>query len=125
MGAESPVKVLVIEDHGELSDIYEFQLRRLGDFEVVCATDGLTGLDLLEESFDVVLMDWQLPNIAGRELLEQLQKRHPGLDVVVVSGFDPPPDVEALPCEAYLVKPVNQREWAEVVDQLDIQKAVV
>jgi CheY-like chemotaxis protein len=120
---EPPLKVLVIEDHGELSDIYKFQLQRLGAFEVVTAKDGIAGLDTVDNSFDLVLMDWQLPHLSGQELLQKIDKKHPNLTTIIVSGFEPPSNIDQLPCDDYLVKPVSKKQWTELVENLKPPKA--
>jgi CheY-like chemotaxis protein len=120
---EPPIKVLVIEDHGELSDIYKFQLQRLGDFEVLTAKDGISGLDAIDDTFDLVLMDWQLPHLSGQELLQQIDNKHPDLTTIVVSGFEPPSNIDQLPCDDYLVKPVSKKQWVELVENLELPKA--
>jgi CheY-like chemotaxis protein len=51
---------------------------RLGH-AVTVAEDGLTGLSLLEERrFDLVLMDIQLPELSGDEILARLRRREEG-----------------------------------------------
>jgi YesN/AraC family two-component response regulator len=54
----------------------------------------------------------------GRDLLERIATEYPSVDVIVVSGFDPPDNVDELPCTEYLVKPVLGETWREVINKL-------
>jgi two-component system, NtrC family, nitrogen regulation response regulator NtrX len=78
--------ILVIDDEAgirnALRDILEDERYR-----VLCAEDGVAGLELLEtERADLVLLDVWLPRMGGMDVLVELKKRHPETEVVVVSG---------------------------------------
>jgi len=56
-------------------------------YVVTVAEDAVVGLDLMEKlSPDLVLLDVWLPRMGGIEALEEIKKRRPELEVVVISG---------------------------------------
>ena len=78
--------ILVIDDEPGIrttvKDILEDE--RYG---VTLAEDAIVGLDLMEKlSPDLVLLDVWLPRMGGIEALEEIKKRRPELEVVVISG---------------------------------------
>ena len=78
--------ILVIDDEpgirSTVRDILEDER-----YNVSLAEDAVVGLDLLERnSPDLVLLDVWLPRMGGIEALEEIKRRRPELEVVVISG---------------------------------------
>ncbi|MBX2848679.1 MAG: response regulator transcription factor [Acidiferrobacterales bacterium] len=67
-------KILIVEDSKDIRDLLEFVFQEKG-FHVECAEDGLDAHDnkALRE-FDMFLMDLQMPNMDGKQLLTRLRK---------------------------------------------------
>lgn len=86
------MRILVVDDYPLNRDILEAMLLRLGQ-EVVLIHDGQSALDLLESSsFDLVLMDVQMPGLDGLETTRRLRAREvpsgPILPVVALTASD-------------------------------------
>ena len=66
-------KILIVEDEEAISTLIRLNLTDAG-YRCVCAFDGLTAADLIEEeAFDLILLDIMLPKIDGYELLEYIR----------------------------------------------------
>ena len=81
-------RVLVVEDEDRMRAFVEEAFRELG-FEVVSASNGLAGLRLLDSHSDVVLLftDVVMPDMNGRRLADEAQRRRPSLRVIFTTGF--------------------------------------
>ncbi|MFK7817099.1 MAG: ATP-binding protein [Planctomycetaceae bacterium] len=78
--------ILIIDDEDIVRDALASLLRSFGA-RVATAADGKTGLSALSTSqFDVVMLDWKMPEMSGREVLKQIRKRQPKLPTIVCSG---------------------------------------
>lgn len=107
-----PPHILVIDDH---EDIRHLLIRLLGDrgYQVQVAASGQEGLALLlQQSFDLVLLDLIMPDMSGIEVLQQLHEQNilHRTPVVVISTVDDAPMVARcidLGAEDYLLKPFN------------------
>lgn len=106
---ESP-RILYIEDEETLAQLVKRRLARKG-FCVELALDGEAGLALLlAEHFDVVIVDYQLPNMNGLDILQSLVDQNISTSAIMVSGVD---DIRVvvkamnLGCMDYLVKEGN------------------
>lgn len=66
-------RILVIEDDPDTARVLRAYLEHAG-FEVDIGVDGPSGLDLaLEESADLIVLDWMLPGLDGIEVLQRLR----------------------------------------------------
>jgi two-component system nitrogen regulation response regulator NtrX len=79
-------KILIIDDEPGirtvLSDILEDE--RYG---VYTAGDGFEGLAILREhSVDLVILDVWLPNMGGIDVLKEIKKDYPEIEVILISG---------------------------------------
>jgi DNA-binding response OmpR family regulator len=77
-------KVAIIDDDPNIYEIYGTKLRN-ENFEVVGATDGESGLELVKkEKPDVILLDIMMPGKNGVEVLDALQSNPETLKIPVI-----------------------------------------
>ncbi len=68
-------KILVIEDNEQNLYMMNFMLKKHG-FEVINAVNGRSGIkNAVEEKPDLIIMDWQLPDISGIDVTIDLRQR--------------------------------------------------
>ena len=82
------------------------------------AEQALAYLDV--ETYDVVLTDIAMPELSGRELLKQIQSKHPATPVIVISGLSNEADARALMdlgAFAYFAKPFKLEDIEQAVDR--------
>lgn len=80
-------KILVIEDDQGSAEMVADAMRERG-YRPVIASDGLSGLDLaLQERPDVILLDFQLPQMSGVQLLSELQRHKLNVPVIVTTAL--------------------------------------
>jgi two-component system KDP operon response regulator KdpE len=108
----APLRVLVIDDEPPIRRLLRMGLNVQG-CEILEAPNGKTGLDLLAQNPDLVILDLGLPDIEGLELLKIIRKRNELVPVVVLSSRDDEPaKVQALDLGAddYVTKPFAMQE---------------
>ena len=102
-------RVLMVEDHPDIADLYQLKLQLEG-YRVAVAADGVSGLQLARSlKPDVTLLDVHLPYLDGLQVLGALRDDEAtrNLLVVVFSEDDSPKLVEEakrLNAAAYLIK---------------------
>ena len=68
------MKVLIVEDSNVMRGIIRYMIPRLGYDDVVEAEDGQQAWEhLTQESFDLMLTDWNMPRMSGLELLQKVR----------------------------------------------------
>jgi two-component system OmpR family response regulator len=107
--------ILVIEDEPGIVDFLTRGLQAEG-FAVESTGDGLEGeRRVLQESFDLIVLDMMLPGRDGLEILTTVRESKPGLPVIVLTARGEVEDrVAGLEAGAvdYLVKPFSLAELA-------------
>lgn len=82
------MRVLVVDDEPEIRDVLSEYLRSLGH-DVHCAGSGREAVEAVargEGGFDVALVDWHMPGITGRDVLEGIAAHSPATRVLVITG---------------------------------------
>ena len=108
-------KALVVEDDPDIVELIAHYLRAEG-FEVEAASDGRAGLDRLRAgSFQVVVLDLQLPGMDGLSLCAEIRrdKRTRSLPVIMLTARGDEADrIVGLEVGAddYVVKPFSPKE---------------
>lgn len=69
------MKILLIEDEKLIRQFIVEYFQKQGE-EVVEASDGYEGLSLLDESFDLILLDIMMPGIDGYEVCKQVRQKN-------------------------------------------------
>jgi signal transduction histidine kinase len=126
--ADSSVILLYVEDNLSNIHLVERILASRPDVRLVTAMQGRLAVELARQQLPhLVLLDLNLPDIPGREVLQRLQAE-PGLDtipVVILSADASPGQVRRLldaGAAEYLTKPLDVRRFLDVVDRLIAQR---
>lgn len=111
MGAALRPKVLLVEDNADVRRLYAIGLNQRG-FEVKLAANGAEAVDrVASERPDYILLDWMMPLMDGREVVERLHHDHidDGVEIIVISG-QPAPNVLPTSVRSWLTKPLTVDE---------------
>ena len=109
----SPIRVLLVDDEAAIRRALRTPLNELG-FQAFEASRGEEALQMVcVESYDVVLLDLQMPGIGGIKTLVRLRELAPRLPILILTVQDSEDlKVQALECGAddYITKPFSIRE---------------
>lgn len=107
------MRILLVDDEVELVDPLSRVLTREG-YQVDVAYDGVTGMQLASTGgYDLLILDWMLPQRSGLEICQQLRRNGDLTPVLFLTAKDTLDDrVQGLDAGAddYLVKPFELRE---------------
>jgi DNA-binding NtrC family response regulator len=113
--------VLVIDDDADMRELARDMLKDRGH-QVATAGSGEEALKrLAEEDYAVVLTDLRMKGMQGLELLAQIKRGYPDINVILMTAFGSVETaVEAMKHGAsdYLTKPVKKDELVRVVERV-------
>jgi DNA-binding response OmpR family regulator len=112
--------ILIADDEEDIRIVISMRLQQL-KHRVIHATTGRTALELATvETPDLLILDWTLPDMNGRDVLMALKQNSvtASIPVIVVTGIDEQLEKSqalAIGARAYLVKPISMRDLEETV----------
>lgn len=114
-------KVLIVEDDLTLQRLLLTRLQKYKDkFGIVLANNGEEAIKILEQKhISFVVTDLVMPKIDGLTLLTYLNKNHPQIPFIVITGYAKPEIVERLSKDniRLLHKPFMIDELAQIIIQ--------
>jgi len=117
------MRVLVVDDNEDIRVLMTYALR-VGGHEIVPAADGHEALEKMgSEDLDAVILDVQMPDMAGWAVLETI-RRTPQLrelPVVMCTVKGRPEDLEhgwELGCDGYISKPFDVTDLLTQVESV-------
>jgi CheY-like chemotaxis protein/anti-sigma regulatory factor (Ser/Thr protein kinase) len=124
LSPEASATLLYIEDNLSNMRLMEVLLCGRPGVKLLPATQGSAGLELAHQHApDLILLDLNLPDIPGREVLARLQASTLTRDipVIVLSADATPAQIERLKsagARAYLTKPLDVAEFLNTLDTI-------
>lgn len=109
-------RILAVDDEPGLTSLYEAWLEP--EYSVRTATGGETALANIDDEVDAVLLDRQMPDCPGDNVLAELRNRGCTCPVALVTAAKPDTDVLELQFDAYLHKPVGRPRILDCIDEL-------
>ena len=124
-----PVSVLLVEDNTTNQLVASSMLRHLG-CDVTIADDGAQALELLDEaSYDVILMDCQMPVLDGYEATRRIRAdgRHANTPIVALTAHALASDEQRCRdagMNGYLAKPIRLADLRSVLARYGGREAI-
>ncbi|KAI4441383.1 response regulator [Schaedlerella arabinosiphila] len=89
-------RVLIIEDETATAEAVKEALA-LDDISADIASDGESGLEKLKSNnYDLILLDLKMPGLSGDEVLSEIRKQDPFIDVIIYTNYTEFADIKKL-----------------------------
>lgn len=116
--------IIVVEDSPTMRQLITFALKRLPDYKVVEAVDGMDAFKKLSsEHFDLILADINMPVMDGLKLIGLLRSdpKYKKIPIIIITTEGTAEDRKkamAAGATAYLSKPIQTQELLKIVKKL-------
>jgi len=121
-------KLLLVDDDPSLLKLLGMRLRSEG-YQVTTAGSGPEALRLLQkEKIELVISDLRMDEMDGLALFGEIQKRHTGLPVIILTAHGSIPDAVSATQQgvfSFLTKPVDKDALYKAIDEALAQQAPV
>jgi len=112
--------LLIVDDDVAVTNYFKVFIAQTGRFESTVVNDSRRVMDLLKNNnFDVILLDMDMPNVSGMDILNAMKKNNIDIPVIVLTGVN---DIDLavksmkLGVFDYLIKPVDEDKLLEIID---------
>ncbi|QSE96720.1 sigma-54-dependent transcriptional regulator [Fulvivirga lutea] len=86
MYEKEPVKIFVVEDDQAYTKFLQYVLSLNPDYEVSTFENGKTAIDSLYLKPNIITLDYTLPDMAGEDVLKEIQRVDPNIPVIIISA---------------------------------------
>lgn len=122
------LEILVVDDEESIRESLRIYLNHCGYAVRICC-DGESGLEAFEEQpSPIVLTDLMMPGISGEELLEEVKKRDPLTEVILMTGYGTIDSaVNAIKSGAYdyVIKPFKMESLLHTIEKAARHRSLV
>lgn len=124
MAVDKSMRILVVDDFQTMRRIIINLLRQLGFSNVVEAADGALALQKVkDDNIDLVISDWNMPNMTGLDFLKELRasEEYKALPFIMVTAEGKKENVIAAVqagVNNYIVKPFNAATLKEKLSKV-------
>ena len=113
-------KIMLVDDEKDFVEMLSLRLKE-NEENVIAAYNGQECLDTLEKTMvDVIILDVKMPGMDGIETLKQIKKRHPLVEVILLTGHGTIQSaVEGMKLGAFdfLLKPADFKELTKKLNK--------
>ncbi|MBW2352810.1 MAG: sigma-54-dependent Fis family transcriptional regulator [Deltaproteobacteria bacterium] len=128
MNGTSPLSIMVVEDGQSQREILRDFLRDQGH-QVSEAENGEKALQELRQGyFELLLIDYKMPGMDGMELLKEVKRVNPEVDVIMMTAYGTVETaVRAMKTGAadYITKPIDLDELLILMDRISERRTLV
>lgn len=86
-GNNKPISLLYVDDEPALLELCRIYLEKTGEFRIDTSESAREALTrLLAGQYDIIISDYQMPQMDGLELLREVRKTYPDLPFIIFTG---------------------------------------
>jgi two-component system, chemotaxis family, chemotaxis protein CheY len=118
------LRILIVDDERSVVKLLQMMLRDMGITQTFTAKDGAEALKFLGDAgnlVNLIICDWNMPQMTGLELLQQIRATDSAMAFMMVTGratVDAVRDAKCLGVNAYVAKPFSQDQIRKKLEVL-------
>jgi len=116
------MNVLLVEDEDTVAEVVMEAMKSWGQKVVWVTSKKEAAAKIAESYFDMVLLDIMLPDGYGYEIIPDIKRARPDVNIITMTGYNTlemERTVRSYGITYYLSKPVNLDEFKTIVDHIE------
>jgi CheY-like chemotaxis protein len=119
------IRVLIVDDEDLVAEYFSDLLISRGCETTVYydSTAALSHFNTKSDKYDLVISDFNMPNLNGACLAEAILNIKPDIPIILCSGDDLALNgekIKSMGIKAFLQKPINSSKLLQIIDELKI-----
>lgn len=116
-------RILLVDDEQQIVQTVKQMLERLG-YQADARISSPEALEVFRknpEAFDLVITDYTMPNMTGRDLAKKIMAIRPDIPIILCTGFSEQIDenqAKEMGIRAFVIKPIIMSEIARVIREV-------
>lgn len=118
----SVINVLIIDDHKMIRDGLKVMLASLSKFQLFKLVEADSGEDAIKKisktSFEVVIIDYQMPGLSGAETIQRILRFRPKMKIMALSNYDELSYIQSMMdagAKGYILKNIEPAEMLNAI----------
>ena len=114
------IRVLVVDDEPTILQLMEKLLTTMG-LEVVANNSSLEALKKINEKFDMIITDKNMPSISGFDLINHAKQTNPGVVSILITAYSTEESVKEARdtgVDEYILKPFLAADFKDKIEHM-------
>jgi len=127
MNSDNKLNLLIAEDDDKTRNILDINLNE--DFNLRFCSNGKDALQIMNsEDIDILITDWKMPVMDGKELLVAVKKSFPEMPVIVITAFGSVENAVDMMKDGafyYIEKPIKLSSLEEILKKASVTAEMI
>ncbi len=127
MNSDNKLNLLIAEDDEKTRNILDINLNE--DFNLRFCSNGKDALQIMNsEDIDILITDWKMPVMDGKELLVAVKKSFPEMPVIVITAFGSVENAVDMMKDGafyYIEKPIKLSSLEEILKKASVTAEMI
>lgn len=119
----SQITIMIVDDSTTMRKIIKHHLSQLGFSKIIEVANGAQGLKRIdEEKIDLILCDWNMPEMNGLQFLYALREKSKEIPVIMLTTVSTQEEILAAlkaGAASYITKPFTRDDLKEKIEKIE------
>ena len=115
------MKIAIVEDDINMRKSLEIAMGDFKEFEVVTFKNAIDALKKLDDSFDLIITDINMPNMDGIQMCKEIRNISKNIPIIILSAYNDNEhflETIKLGVDGYILKPIVMKQFIQTTSKV-------